>query len=190
MLREGNTVAAHPRLVLHLRVFVVMGVPFGVLLAAWNVLQGTSSPRSIVVGGVVAGAVFGAVMSALLGTVQWHAAMADRDRRREGDPDATLELGPTVSRIVTIDAPSADVLRRAARASSVLGGRVVGSDARHVTLSVPTSWRSWGERVTVAAGPGDAVTISSRPVLRATVVDGGRNARNVEELAAWLGARR
>ncbi len=181
---------AHPRLALHLRLFAVMGIPFGVLVAAWDVLHGPTTAAPVVVGGTVAGVLFGAVMSAVLGTLQWNAAVADRDQRRHRDPQATVELSPVVSRTVTFDAPSAAVLRRAAEATSIFGGRVLDADERRVTLTVPTAVRVWGERVTVAAGPGDAVTISSRPTLRTAVVDGGRNARNVEQLAAWLGARR
>jgi hypothetical protein len=52
------------------------------------------------------------------------------------------------------------------------------------------TWRSWGERLVLAThaddSGGTAVTITSEPLFRLTLLDYGRNRDNVERLAGWL----
>jgi hypothetical protein len=145
--------------------------------------------------GAVGGLVVGIVVSLFLTQQQWSAAVVARDRRLAADPTAspTPDTSVVVRRTVRVPLPHAEVVRRIPDAAAALDRRRVrASDAGAgtVALSTPMSLRSWGERVVIAAGPEEGgstpVTITSRPQLRVTLVDGGRNADNVERLETWL----
>lgn len=182
---------------MHRSIALATGVPFAVLWGGWFVLTGSggASPAALAARaavGVLAGVLFGCAMSAILGSWQWRAAVTARDTARDGR--ATVAIGTHAVRDLVVAAPAAEILRRGADAAAVLGrARVTTVDEATgtVELSVPASWRSWGERVRIVAGRPDAtgttsVTVESRPVLSWTIVDYGRNAGNADRVANWL----
>jgi hypothetical protein len=59
------------------------------------------------------------------------------------------------------------------------------------TARTRRSWRSWGEDVTVeltGAQTAPVARITSRPVIRTTLIDYGKGRRNVKQVAAALQA--
>lgn len=89
-------------------------------------------------------------------------------------------------RATTDRPPDAAILSAVRAAESELRATVVVQEPERVELRVPVSWRSWGERVVVAAerpsGPGGwtEVTVDSSSRLRTTLLDWGRNRSNVD----------
>src|SRR4051794_39122958 len=135
--------------------------------------------------GALWGLVGGVAVGAFLGRGQWRSAVAARDRRLAADPTASPDPDPgvVIRRTVRVPLARAAVLDRLPDAATALPSarvRDVDVAGATVTLSVSFSMRTWGERIVLAAGDEDGgatpVTITSRPVLRGTLVDGGRNA--------------
>jgi len=71
------------RLRLHLRIAAVTGIPYAVLWAAWMYVfeLDTGGTIGFVLAALAGGLLFGVIMSAILGTRQWRAGLAVRDRR-------------------------------------------------------------------------------------------------------------
>jgi hypothetical protein len=184
---------------LFLRIAVFEGVLFAVLLGVVQTVTTDGADwadRLRAFGfGALGGLVVGIVVSLILGQRQWGAALAARDRRLVDDPTASPipDTGVVIERTVRVPLPQAEVVQRLPDAGTALADRRARANdtaGGTVTLTTPWSLTSWGERVVLSAGPDEdgstPVTITSRPLLRWTLVDGGRNAENVERLAAWL----
>jgi hypothetical protein len=65
-------------------------------------------------------------------------------------------------------------------------------ESHTITLKVPISFKSWGERVTIQlhpAGPSaTGVEVTSTASFPLTMADYGKNAQNVQHIVDWLGA--
>jgi hypothetical protein len=181
------------------RICLFDGVLFAVLLSIAQTVSAGVTGSADGLGRVGFGALWGLVVGvgvgAMLGWGQWRSAVAARDRRLAADPTASPDPDPgvVIRRTVRVPLARSEVLNRLPDAATILPSakvREVDDAAATVTLSVPFGMRTWGERIVLAVGDDEGgstpVTITSRPVLRGTLVDGGRNAGIVEFLAAWL----
>ncbi len=184
------------RLQMHLNLAVRYALWFGVVLGLVQFLLSPSADRvAALQGGFQVGLLVGVVVSVVVGIPQWRAAAAARDRRLAADPDApaTVDPGVRVARTVRAPRPRTEILHRGEEWARVLDrGRLEAVDetAGTLTLSTPVSGWSWGDRVVLAVGAEEAgrtaVTVTSRPAFRGPAIDFGRNARNVERIAAAL----
>lgn len=161
------------RTVLHLRLALALG---GWAAASYSAMTVFSEGIDGLINGwvlmVIIAVAVGAITSAIIGTWQWRTYGTGRVRIR---------------RTVVVDAPVADVLRRAADAAPDLGARAPRIDGRAgtVDLRVPPSPLSWGRRSRVAAvaeGTGTRVTVTCRPLFPLTVTDVGKGAEHVARL--------
>ncbi|MGY1619277.1 hypothetical protein ACI797_21260 [Geodermatophilus sp. SYSU D00691] len=169
------------RLRTYARLFVACGVPFGIVTGL------LSLPFLDAGGGVAAGAsagvLFGGGMALLLGTTD---AVADRGAR-PGAPH-----GPRQSATLAVH-PSPDLPQRVVDALAALPATVATADpvTGRFTATTRTTWKSWGEEVTVQLSGDPAAptaTVSSRPRVRTSLVDYGRGRSNVAAVVAALRA--
>lgn len=89
----------------------------------------------------------------------------------------------TSARVTVPTAPETVVSCAQDAAVRLLSARPRATSPDHVELVVGTSWSSWGEVLRITAHPGTSgtdVSIESRSRLRATLVDWGKNRRNVD----------
>jgi hypothetical protein len=160
------------------------GLLFGLLQAAITLIEGKTVATAAIVG-ILIGSVFGLVMAVTMTIV------LTRELKRRGfDPDGEL---PDMDARETIAVPLPPELALA-RCQTVLEQmkvRAVRTDSASAMVRGrgPMTWASCGERIECRVHPaeqGSQVEIRSRPILRTTLVDYGRNRENVEHVRALL----
>ena len=168
----------------YLRLFVVTGVAFGLLMAvvlgaSFAVLDMDAGVGAV--GGLAAGLPFGLAMSAILGTghVIGH---------RRTPPGTSL--GPRQEETVAVPGDPG-LSDRVMGALWSLPAEVTDADvpAGRYVARTRRSWKSWGEEVVVQLSGDPArplVTVTSRPTVRTTLVDYGRGRHNVEHVLRAL----
>lgn len=173
-----------------LKTVLFAGVPFGVLMG----LAGAESAADFVIIAIVFGLLFGVVLGGVLSAVQWWMG-----RRAEGQGGTAAQGGARAhagaQRSLVVEAPLEDAYRRCLEVTEALRkAEVAEADRGTATIEVRTgtSWKSWGERVTLHLsdeGSGrTTVSITSRPSVRTTIFDYGKNRDNVARVADWLTA--
>lgn len=151
------------------RTFVVTGLAFGVVMAVI---------RHSIIGGVTASIGFGIAMSGFA-----TAATAWSTRGRPGSLSTKQHVTFT-STLMPDQVHDAVV-----RALTAMSAKITADSVSHVSARTKTSWRSWGEVLTVDVTPsvaGVQIAILSRPRLRTTVADYGRNQENVARIESML----
>lgn len=154
---------------LYLTVLVAAGVPFGLvagLLFGW-------------LRGLIEGLVFGLLFSAGIGTMALHAQRSS-NRRQAPRQSGRLHLLGTVDEL---RGHALEVLR------ALPARKVHVDEPNRVTGRTGTTWRSWGELLSIELEPaaaGTSVVVRSRPRVRTTLVDYGKGRRNVEALTTHL----
>ena len=184
------------RLQMHLNLAIQYALLLGVVLGLTQFLFPSSADRiTALKGGILAGLFAGIVVSVILGIRQWRAAVVARDRRLAADPNASPTVNPSVriEQTVRVPLPRTEILRCGESLAQALDrGRfkAVDETAGRIVLATATSAWSWGERVVLAVGTDEGgrtpVTITSKPAFWGPSIDFGRNARNVELIAARL----
>jgi hypothetical protein len=79
---------------------------------------------------------------------------------------------------------SDDVLAAVRYALRRTSRKEVQRSDKRITFSVPMSWWSWGERVTIDLENDGNVTVFSKCVCQ--LYDWGKNQRNAEEILDWM----
>ena len=184
------------RLQMHLNLAIQYALLLGVVLSLTQLLLAPSADRiAALKGGFQGGLLAGIAVSVILGIQQWRAATAARDRRLAADPNASATVNPgvRVEQTVCVPLPRTEILRRGENlAQSVDRARLKAVDeaAGKIILSTPTVAWGWGERIVLTVGTDEdgqtPVTITSKPAVWGPSIDFGRNARNVERIAAAL----
>lgn len=151
------------------------GLPFGAVvgLLTWNVALGAGM-----------GLLFGCFLSAAL--VGLHLASGGRC------PSGVLAVRQSAAFLLPGDQDAAQRAAEAAVAQAFFAPPSVHRQGSVTVLEVrtPMSWRSFGERVRIelapARGDGVLVRVGSRPTIRTTLVDYGKNRMNVEAVRAGM----
>jgi hypothetical protein len=186
------------RLRMHVNLAVQFGLLFAVVLGLAQMLFADASDWAARVAegerGAMGGLLAGIAVSLVVGYKHWRAAVVVRDRRLAADPTASPTVDPSVRAEQTVRVPlaRAEMLSRGTEAANALHKgqvRAVDEAAGTITLATGSSGWSWGEAVVLAVGADDSgttpVTVTSKPRAWA-LSDGGTNARNVEQVSAWL----
>ena len=169
---------------LYLKVFLAMAIPFAAMTGF--VIASDAGTVSGISTGVAAGAAFGALASIILVTLHNKAI----ERLPFPNDVKTNTVKQTKSVLVDWDYDTA--FERCARVISDYGCRQIQPDPRHGTiiskskLDIFSALQAIGMRV-IEHEPGNCeIQIISRPKMPTTLLDYGRNLRNVEELAQRL----
>lgn len=169
---------------LSLRIFCFCGLAFGVAHALLALVRG--EPAGAAIGrGVFVGVFFGGMMAAVLDIMHTMGL-----KSRGFDPDV-VGVGVDVRETIEIPLPPEQALARCRDALERTRVTKVRVDPASATVKGRgrMSWASLGEEVKCRvepAGGGSRVEIRSRPVLRTTLVDYGKNRQNVERIRAAL----
>jgi hypothetical protein len=171
---------------LYLKVFLAMSIPFaamtGVIIAGNDGIAGGIST------GIAAGAAFGALASVILVTLH-NKAIARLPFPTEDKSNSVKQL-----KVIYVEWDYDIAFSRCSQVLSSYGCRQIQPDPRHGTiiskskLDLFAALQSIGMRV-IEHEPGRCeIQIISRPKMPTTLLDYGRNLRNVEELAQRLQA--
>lgn len=160
--------------------FLFFAPPFGVLFGLFTGLTNRSAAEGLLAG-LVVGAVAGGLFALVIGTLQY---TGNRDAA-PGRP-----TGPTQAVTIPVR-PGADLADRIRAALLSLPAELRTADvpAGRYVARTGTTWRSFGEHVTVQLTGHPAAPmaeITSRPVVRTTLIDYGKGRRNVDQVAAGL----
>ncbi len=173
---------------LYLKLFLVTGPTFGIIAGAFfSLLWGLSTGLIV---GLFTGLLFGGLMALILGSLHiWSVR-----RMPYGEPEGAMEVRHL--RRVELRLPydqAFDLCLSSVRA--VRKGKIRGKDRSlgRIEAKAGMTWTSWGEVISFDLRRVDEnrtrVEVSSRPVLRTTLVDLGKNLENVERIAGSLTRR-
>ncbi|WP_330181806.1 hypothetical protein OHB26_36570 [Nocardia sp. NBC_01503] len=169
---------------LYLRIFLLTGIPFGVVIGLYDSITFAGGTAAIL-GGVVTGAIFGALSAGFGGTGQLRAA------RAAVYTDATDLRLPQSARI-RVERPAPQAYALAQQVLRALPARITAEDAvlGRITAQTGITWQSFGENIAIAIESDGAdaaeVLVEGRPRLRFTAVDYGLGRQRVERIAANL----
>ena len=160
--------------------FLGFGIPMGLLVGLTTGIW-LGSLSAGLLAGLAGGAIMGGAFALVIGTLD---VVANRGGSRRGP------FGPRQEATVTIR-PEIDLPDRIQAALRQLNAEIGETDVAAGLYKARTrwTWRSFGEDVTVhvTGDPNAPVAhITSRPVVRTTLIDYGKGRRNVEQLAAAL----
>ena len=166
----------------YLKLFIVMGVPFGVFMGAFNFFSFTTGLSAAVFTGIAAGLFFGVSMSGAFAIIG----------RLSGEGVA---YGKTIwSQIMElqIDSERAEDLCRHSLETVNKKYKFEPSTMSPSQIIARTgmTWRSWGEVISFQVWklPDSSVKIeiSSKPKLRMTKLDWGANRKNIEAICRFI----
>ncbi len=170
---------------LFLRLFFGFGIPFGLVMGVFYSLLG-----GLIVGllvGLFSTFLFGGLMSLIAGSLHIHYVR----QIRSGESEEAL--GVHHVRRVELRLPYEEAFDLCISSlNAVKKGRIRREDrpSGRIEAKAGMTWVSWGEVISFDLRRIDEnrtrVEVSSRPVLRTTLVDLGKNLENVERIAGTL----
>jgi hypothetical protein len=167
------------------RIFGFCGLSFGSFVTIYTLLGSRSLSLAIRMG-VVAGVLFGLMMAIALTAVHWWSM-----RKRGFDPDAKGSRVDARESVALALPPEEAIARCRAALEANPHFRDVRVDPAAGTVNARSrmSWASFGEVIECRVRPGDGgstLEIRSRPAVRSTIVDYGKNRENVERIRTFL----
>jgi len=160
----------------YIKLFLAAAIPYSLALSLLF--------RSPILGTVL-GVFFGVLIAGVFGTLQVH-SMQGKKRA-----DASYAVHQT--REIEIDVPLDQALVLARAALQSIAGVIIKPTptAPHkIEARTGLNWETYGERITLSIAPLDADTttirIESRPRLRTTLIDYGRNLHYVNAISQFL----
>jgi hypothetical protein len=168
---------------LYAKLFLAFSLSFGVFfgLAMFAI---TGSAFVLILFGVLGGLGFGILMSAVLGTLHVGSARTD------------AALSVKQSKFIGIQSPPYDVFDKALATLKTQFGkkcRIVeeSRSTGEIRARTPMNWKSFGEDIFIKISQSSdrqqsLVTITSRPKIRTTLVDYGRDYENVNRISRAL----
>lgn len=136
---------------------------------------------------LVSGVFFGTFMALSLGELH------RRGLRQRGFTPTAQNLAVVHRRAISLRLPYSQAFDRCREALSRLPRTAIQQEDRSIGILVArcgTTWASWGERIVLYLQPeADGTTrvaFNSRPILRSTIIDYGKNLENVERIWSCL----
>jgi hypothetical protein len=162
---------------LYLKIFLGMGIPFGICIF---LLYG-------LVIGAWGGMFFGGFMSLTLGSLH-HCSVQQMSSGRSQEATGVHHVRH-VTMLLPYDA-AFDLCFDSLGLIKECKPQKVDRSQGKITARAGITWRTWGDVVSFevreVGGEGIQVKVSSRPVVRMTLVDYGKNLENVEKIVGFL----
>ncbi|MBI5739194.1 MAG: hypothetical protein HZA16_00605 [Nitrospirae bacterium] len=169
----------------NLKIFLASGVPFGIFAAIlFSSFYGTDAGLP---GGLISGLVFGFLMFIILGFLHSRAVKRIAGEK-SGEAMGTchvrdIKLPLPYDRTFDLCIDSLKLIRRC---------RVQEEDRSQgrITARSSINWKTWGDTIsfdiTGINSENTAVKVTSRPTVRTTIVDYGKNLENVKRIISFL----
>jgi hypothetical protein len=168
---------------IHLKLFLATGVPYGILTGLIYLLL--FGPLTGLIAGLFAGILFGGFMSLILGSLHtWSVKRLPFKSREVMDVHhvQSIEMKLPYDKVFDLCIESLRLIRKC---KIVEENRSQGK----IIARTGTTWKSWGEVITFDIRKMNdviQVKVSSRPAVRTTLVDYGKNLENVEKIVSFL----
>ena len=164
-----------------------MGIPFGLFMGIFNSFQyGTSLG---LVAGIVEGIFFGGFMSLMLGFLH------SRSVKRMSLGKSEEAIGVHHVRNVELRVPYDKAFDLCIESLSLIKKCNIQNKDRSqgkIVAKAGKTWKTWGDVISFdvrrAGNDETQVEVSSRPAVRTTLVDYGKNLENIETLVGFLNA--
>ena len=171
---------------LHLKIFLGTGIPFGIFMGIFYSLE-YGFPLSLVAGLFREGIIFGVFMSLICGFMHsWSVKRMPYGKSEES-------LGVYHVRNVELRLPYDKAFNLCIESiSSIKKCKIQTEDCFHgkIVAKAGSTWKTWGDVISFKARKIDngrtQVVVSSRPAMRTTLVDCGKNLENVERISSFL----
>ena len=169
----------------YLKLFLATGIPFGIVMGVLYLLQ--HGFLEGLIAGLFSGLFFGGFMSLILGTL--HSWSVKRILPEKPKPSMgvhhvrNLELQVSYDKVFDLCIESLNLIKRCKiRKENRPQGKI---DAR-----AGITWKTWGDVILFDVRKIDIdrtqIIVSSRPAVRTTLVDYGKNLENVERISSFL----
>jgi hypothetical protein len=170
---------------LYLKIFLFTGIFYGLWMGIFHGVSKGAMEGLVM--GVISGLVFGLFMSLILGTM--HRVYSKKvSKKQDGD------VGPHQARDVVLHLGKDAALEKCLQALPAIKAKPkkVDKESGLIIAKTKTSWKSFGERITISlhetAAETTAITIESAPTVTTTMVDYGKGYQNVETVLDQLKA--
>ncbi len=171
----------------HIKLFLATGIPFGIFMGIFNSFK--YGIFSSLVAGVVGGIFFGGFMSLILGFLH------RRSIRRMSSGKSEEAMGVHHVRNVELRLPYDKAFDLCIESLSLIKKCKIQNENRSqgkIVTKAGMTWKTWGDVISFeickTGNDGIQVEVSSRPALRTTLVDYGKNLENVETIVGFLNA--
>lgn len=166
---------------LYIKVFLVTGIPFGILMTISDFKKELSFVLSEF---LILSASFGFLMSLIL--VSWHV----KELRKMGINRFTEEILSPNQKTKFQTTTSKEELILKLRKNPVFESMNLIESENIIVLKSSPSWRSWGEKIQITIDDLEngvkQVFVSSEPRIATTLVDFGKNRKNIEIIEKLL----
>jgi len=170
---------------IYLKLFLAMGIPFGIFMGIFDSLQ--YGFFSGLIGGLFAGIFFGFFMSLTSGSLH------SQSVKRMPYGNSEEAMGVHHVRNVELRLPYDDVFNICIESLNLIKKFKIQKEDRSqgkIVARISVSWQIWGDMISFDVCRIDnnrtQVIVSSKPVVRTTLVDYGRNLENVERITEFL----
>jgi hypothetical protein len=166
-----------PTLKLYIKTFLLTGIPFALLMRVWDTLLGFEHSIYTYIFHCI---FFGGFMSATL--VSWHI----KALKKLGIHDFNAStLNPIQCKAIQSHLHPEEMLS-IFKTDHELNKMHVRQTEHEILLEAPITWKSWGERITIRRKAVHAgykeYELVSRPRLKTTYIDFGKNFQNIMKI--------
>ncbi len=164
----------------YIGVFLKTGAAFGLIMGVFFAFQNKNiSVGSI--GGIISGILFGFTISVIT-------YYSDKKLKTKGIINKSSDVYQY--RKITVKKPISELLKTYKEAiSSLKKCKIVKDENGDITARTGFSWKSFGEIINISAEQTNdketVIEISSKPSLRTTMADYGKNLENIEALVSY-----
>lgn len=169
----------------YLRLFLATGIPFGIFMGIFYSLR-YGFPSGLV-DGLFKGIFFGLFMSLILGFLH------SRSVKRMPSGKSEKAIGVHHVRNVELQFPYDKAFNLCIESISLIKKCKIQKEDRSqgkIVAKTGMTWKTWGDVISFEVRKIDndrtQVLVSSRPAVRTTLVDYGKNLENVERISSFL----
>ena len=170
---------------IYLKLFLGMGIPFAIFMSFFYSLR--FGFRSGIIRGIFSGIAFGLFMSITLG---W---LHHRSIKKMPFANSENQVGVHQMRTLRVKLPYETAFGLCKNSLRMIKKGTIqneNSSAGRIEAKAGMTWKTWGERISFdvrkISDRESEVEVSSRPIIRTTLVDYGKNLENVERILLYL----
>jgi len=167
----------NPILKKYIAVFLVCTISYGILMFLSDALFFETES---LIKYVISAAFFGLLMSAILVTYQ-------RYRIRKDGADNSSAENLKVNQSTTVKSQlSLNEIYAKIKSDPNFGNMKIDSEGSMIEIKTGTTWRSWGEIISIRGGHENEYVVSSNSKVKTTLIDYGKNLNNVNSIASII----
>ncbi len=170
---------------LYIKLFFITGIPFGIIMGMVSIISERLSIEAGIYLGVETGLFYGFFMSLILGT-------RHRSQIKKLGLNVNAHVSPIQTETLCIEEEYEIAFEKALRSLMRMKANIISSEKYkgEIVAKTPMSWSGFGEDMTVHLSKEDEsltrVSVTSRPVLKATMIDYGKGRKNIVTFFEYL----